>query len=497
MIKKQNAVTMKDVEYNDQFKYFLKKPKKYWSDVSQSYIEPRSYKKYLRTDLASIFENQGISDPFLKEREIVAMVFPFKVCEYVIENINWSQYLKDPLFLLTFPQPDMLKPFEIRLLKILIDSGASREAIAEKVSQIRSTKNPAPANQSSNRPTYFDDDSESEEVLDGVQHKYKNIILMFHKNAQTCHAYCTYCFRFNQFTGKDTFVEKEELRMLRYVSKHKEVSDVLVTGGDPATMKANVWADIMLPLLQPEFDHIRTIRVGTKALTYHPYRFLTDSDADDLIALFKQFKNAGKHVSIMAHFSHYQEITSVTKEAVFRLVHEAGCMIRTQAPVMRYINDDPDVWATMWQKQINLGMIPYYMFIARDTGPQRYFEVSLAKCLWVYQEARKRLSGLSHTARGPSMSCGPGKISILGREKIANEDVFVMKFLQGRNNDWCDRVFFAKYNEEATWIDQLEPAFGEKAFFFEEEYLDIIHSKSHQHDLLSKNNQMKESAYHE
>ena len=103
MIKKQNAVTMKDVEYNDQFKYFLKKPKKYWSDVSQSYIEPRSYKKYLRTDLASIFENQGISDPFLKEREIVAMVFPFKVCEYVIENIDWSQYLKDPFILLTFP----------------------------------------------------------------------------------------------------------------------------------------------------------------------------------------------------------------------------------------------------------------------------------------------------------------------------------------------------------------------------------------------------------
>ena len=175
----------------------------------------------------------------------------------------------------------MLKPFEIRLLKMLIDSGASREALAEKVSQIRSTKNPAPANQSSNRPTYLMMIARVR-VLDGVQHKYKNIILMFHKNAQTCHACYTYCFRFNQFTGKDTFVEKEELRMLRYVSKHKEVSDILVTGGDPATMKANVWADIML-LLQPEFDHIRTIRVGTKALTYHPYRFLTDSDADDLL----------------------------------------------------------------------------------------------------------------------------------------------------------------------------------------------------------------------
>ena len=136
------------------------------------------------------------------------------------------------------------------------------------------------------------------------------------------------------------------------------------------------------------------------------------------------------------------------------------------------------------------------MFIARDTGPQRYFEVSLYKMFVGISRSKEAIVRTESYDRGPSMSCGPGKISILGREKITNEDVFVMKFLQGRNNDWCDRVF-AKYNEEATWIDQLEPAFGEKAFFFEEEYLDIIHSKSHQHDLLSKNNQMKESAYHE
>ena len=80
---------------------------------------------------------------------------------------------------------------------------------------------------------------------------------------------------------------------------------------------------------------------------------------------------------------------------------------------MRHINDDPEVWATMWQKQIQLGVVPYYMFIARDTGPQQYFEVPLARCLTIYQEARKKLSGLGHTARGPSMSCGPGKICVL------------------------------------------------------------------------------------
>ena len=81
-----------------------------------------------------------------------------------------------------------------------------------------------------------------------------------------------------------------------------------MTGGDPATMKADVWKKVLLPLLSPEYDHIQTIRVGTKALTYHPYRFLTDTDADELIGLFRKMRDNGKHVSIMGHFSHYQEL---------------------------------------------------------------------------------------------------------------------------------------------------------------------------------------------
>ena len=80
------------------------------------------------------------------------------------------------------------------------------------------------------------------------------------------------------------------------------------------------------------------------------------------------------------------------------------------------------------------------MFIARDTGA-RNTEIPLAQCLDIYQGARKQVSGLGHTARGPSMSSGPGKICVLGRETIAGEDVFALKFLQGRNEDWCDRVF--------------------------------------------------------
>lgn len=460
----------------DSYKVMFKPPKP-WMTPEGVAIHHVPYKKFLRTDLADIFSSRGINDPFLEEREIIAQVFPFKINQHILNRIEWSTYQRDPIFQLTFPQPGMLLASEIDEIRQLKQQGASREVIAEKVSEIRSRKNPAPANQASNRPLLFEDYDDTVTPVDGLQHKYKPIVLMFHKNAQTCHAYCTYCFRFNQFVGKDKFLENDAQRLHKYLRQHHEVRDVLMTGGDPATMKSDVWRETLMPLLAPEFDHIKTIRIGTKALTYHPYRFLTEPDADDLIELFKTFKRNGKHIAIMAHFSHYNEMGPNTLEAARRLIEEAGCVIRTQAPIMRYINDDPDVWATMWQKQIQNGMIPYYMFVARDTGPQQYFEVPLARSLEIYQEARKQLAGLGHTARGPSMSAGPGKISVLGRETVAGEDVFILKFLQGRNADWCDRVFFAKYNDKATWIDQLTPAFGEKAFFFEEEYKSMIRQK--------------------
>lgn len=468
---------LKDLELSTMFA-----PPKNWETAKGDIISHQPYRKYLRTDLHAIFEGKGIVDTMREDREIVAQVFPFKINQHIVDIIDWNNYQNDPIFQLTFPQPEMLPREEIELIKSRKASGASREEIADLISEIRNAKNPAPANQASNRPLLEDDHESSTIALDGLQHKYDQIVLMFHKNAQTCHAYCTYCFRFNQFVGKDKFLESDEKRFHKYLAQHKEVSDILLTGGDPSTMKAHVFRDVLEPLLEPEFDHITTIRIGTKALTYHPYRFLTEPDADELIALFRKMKDHGKHIAIMAHFSHYNELTPVTLEAAKRLREEAGCVIRTQAPLMKYINDSPEVWAKMWQIQIANGLIPYYMFVARDTGPQQYFEVPLAKALTIYQEARKRVSGLSHTARGPSMSAGPGKISIQGRETVAGEDVFILKFLQGRNSDWCDRVFFAKYDEKATWLHHLKPAFGEKEFFFEEEYRQIIADKRVQHE---------------
>jgi hypothetical protein len=122
----------------------------------------------------------------------------------------------------------------------------------------------------------------------------------------------------------------------------------------------------------------------------------------------------------------------------------------------------------MWTAQVNLGCVPYYMFVARDTGAQDYFAVTLERAHAIFRGAYQEVSGLARTVRGPSMSANPGKVQILGMNEIHGEKVFTLRFIQARNPNWVGRPFFAKFNKQAIWLDDLVPAFGREHFFFEE-----------------------------
>jgi hypothetical protein len=124
----------------------------------------------------------------------------------------------------------------------------------------------------------------------------------------------------------------------------------------------------------------------------------------------------------------------------------------------------------MWRKQVDMGMIPYYMFMARNTGAQDYFGVNMETALNIYNGAYRQVSGICRTVRGPSMSAGPGKVRISGISEIYGEKVYVLNFIQGRIPEWVGQSFFAKYEPDALWLTDLEPAFGEKEFFYQQEY---------------------------
>jgi L-lysine 2,3-aminomutase len=265
------------------------------------------------------------------------------------------------------------------------------------------------------------------------------------------------------------FAQKEMDDVLIYLREHPEISDVLLTGGDPMIMSSRVLRKYIEPLFAPEFEHVQNIRIGTKSVAYWPHRFVTDKDADDVLRLFEEVREAGKHVAIMGHYSHPTELsTEIARSAVGR-IRDAGAELRCQAPLIRHVNDSAEVWARMWKEQVRLGAVPYYMFVERDTGPKQYFEVPLARSFRIFRNACKQVTGLARTARGPSMSATPGKILIDGVASVDGQRVFVCSFIRGRNPDWIRRPFFAQFDETACWLDDLRPAFGEDSFFFERE----------------------------
>ena len=109
------------------------------------------------------------------------------------------------------------------------------------------------------------------------------------------------------------------------------------------------------------------------------------------------------------------------------------------------------------------------MFQARDTGAQGYFAVTLENAWNTYRKAYNQVSGIARTVRGPIMSANPGKVQVLGVSEINNEKIFTLRFVQGRNPNWVGRPFFAKYNSEAIWLNDLNPIEGKDKFFFEKE----------------------------
>ncbi|MES9966154.1 MAG: lysine 2,3-aminomutase [Sedimenticola sp.] len=438
-------------------------------DAPQEGFETRRFRVYTQRDLERIPALTRLPETLRFEMKVVSSVLPFRVNEYVIDElIDWNNVPEDPIFQLTFPQRGMLTEESFERMAELHRNGAGKDEIQALAKELRAELNPHPAGQMElNIPL-----DENGNPLEGIQHKYRETVLFFPSQGQTCHAYCTFCFRWAQFVGDKALrmASTEAKALHNYLAEHKEVTDLLITGGDPMVMKTKRLVGYLEPLLEPECDHIQTIRIGTKALTFWPYRFVSDDDADELITLFEKLIKAGKHLAIMAHYNHWRELETDIAQTAIRRLRDIGAEIRSQGPLLAHINDSADTWIRLWNSQIKLGVIPYYMFVERDTGARHYFEVPLAKAWEIYRQAMQQVSGLGRTARGPSMSAGPGKVEIQGTAEIGGEKVFVLRFIQGRNPDWVQRPFFARYDEEATWLDGLRPALGDERFFFEEEY---------------------------
>ena len=210
----------------------------------------RKFRAYSAKHLDQLTARAGLDAAERLAVRAVATVLPFRTNSYVVEElVDWGTAPADPIYRLVFPQADMLPGEDVERIVSLLAAGAPEAEVRELAHAVRMKLNPHPAGQLVlNVPTHHD------KQLPGLQHKYPETVLFFPKQGQTCHAYCTYCFRWAQFVGEpDLKMAADDIeRLKRYLNGHPEVTSILFTGGDPMIMGEPVLRRYIEPLLEVE-----------------------------------------------------------------------------------------------------------------------------------------------------------------------------------------------------------------------------------------------------
>jgi KamA family protein len=247
---------------------------------------------------------------------------------------------------------------------------------------------------------------------------------------------------------------------LEYIRQHDEITNVLLTGGDPLMLTAKRLESIIGPLL--EISHVRIVRIGTKMLSFNPYRVMKE----DLIPnMIERLMNPSKQIYVMTHFSHPRELTDPALEAI-RKLQKKGAVLANQTPLIRGINDDPAVLAHLFQELSFSGATPYYLFQCRPALGNHDYSVPIEEGYEIFEKAKAKVSGLAKRARYV-LSHATGKLEVVG----LTEDHIYFKYHRAAKSR--DSGAFLKYerNPDSYWLDDYDEALGEFPVFSKAELL--------------------------
>jgi lysine 2,3-aminomutase len=355
--------------------------------------------KYLST-ISELDNLVGLSSKERDRMETVTDIFPFRSNEYYLSLIDWKDG-HDPLRRIVIPDPCELT------------GGGCPDPSCEK----DFTKKP------------------------GLQHKYRQTGLLL--LTDVCGGICRFCFRKRLFMDNEKReTVKDVSEGIDYIREHKEITDVLLTGGDPLTLDTTR-IELVLRLLR-EIDHVNIIRIGSKMLAYNPYRILNDPE---LCSVLSRYSTPEKRIYLMAHFNHPRELTGVSARAAEEL-RKAGVIIVSQTPILNGINSEPEIFSELFRKLSFAGISPYYIFQCRPSIGNRIFQVPVEQSYDIIQKSWQACSGLAKRARFV-MSHATGKIEIIG--KSAGQ-VF-MRYHQSADPGTIGKFMVFRSNPVARWFD--------------------------------------------
>jgi lysine 2,3-aminomutase len=341
------------------------------------------------------------------ERERLAAVvgrFPLRVNDYYLSLIDWADP-HDPLRRLIIPHAGELEPWGV------LD--ASHEG--------------------------------DYTVAAGLQHKYTHTAVLLCN--ETCGGFCRYCFRKRLFMNGNDEVRIDAEPALRYIAAHPEITNVLLTGGDPLLLSTRRLRGILRGLRA--ISHVQIIRIGSKLPAFDPWRISGDPE---LLAVLGEHSTPDKRIYLMTHFDHPRELTRPALEAIDALLRQ-GVICANQCPLIRGVNDNPAVLSELFRRLSWIGCPPYYLFQGRPTAGNAPYRIPLVEGWEIYRTTLRQGSGLAQRARFV-MSHHTGKIEIFN----IDEHYIHMRYHRAARPVDRGRVLLFRRRDDAYWLDDLTPA---------------------------------------
>ncbi|MDX8535865.1 4Fe-4S cluster-binding domain-containing protein [Mesorhizobium sp. VK25A] len=292
-------------------------------------------------------------------------------------------------------------------------------------------------------PGHLDTSGEHDNtVVPGFQHKYAQTGLLL--VTDRCASYCRYCFR-KRIVGKNSDeIATDFSRVAQYIDDHPEMTNVLLSGGDPFVLNTAKLDKILNHLLP--IPHLGSIRFGTKMVAYEPKRF----EDPALLALFQRIHEGGKTAVIVTHFDHVGEISADAERNIGSL-RAHGVQFLNQSVLLAKVNDDSKILAATFAKCHQMGVRPYYLFQGRPVKGASHFQVSLRRGIEIARGINQRLSGIQKTFKY-IMSHYTGKIEILD---LGADGRVYMRYHQNKTPEKIGRIFSRPHLEGACWLEDL------------------------------------------
>ena len=233
----------------------------------------------------------------------------------------------------------------------------------------------------------------------GLTHRYEDKVLFL--ALDTCPVYCRYCTRAYAVGNSTAAAEKVSIKASRdrwgdifeYLRIHKEVRDVVISGGDSFRLKASQIKELGENLLK--IEHIRRFRFATKGLAIMPMKILTDNDWTDAVCdIVDKARQQYKEVCIHTHFNHSTEITEITQDAM-NLLFSRGVKVRNQSVFQNGVNDTVESMVSLVKDLSHINVQPYYVYVHDLTGGTEDMRTSVQTAIKVEKSVRGVTAGFN------------------------------------------------------------------------------------------------------